>query len=562
MLKALYISNFVIIDQIELQFSSGFSAITGETGAGKSILLDAMSLLFGKRADVNVLRDKDKKTIVEGTFTSKHNDSVSQWLKDQEIDLSDEIILRREISSNGKSRAFINDTPVSLQQLKQLSSLLIDVHQQFDTQEIGSSDFQREVLDAVADSAKETEAFHQKYVIYSVQLQEKNKIADQLKELRETSSYKKFLSEELFDAQLQPGEDLQLEQQWAMIKETDAVSGVLNESQHLLNEGNTPLLLQLKKISTKLLAFHHLHPKFKETSERLHAAWIELDDLAGEIDNLKDLVDHNEEAKMKVQQRLELLYRLMKKHQVNTLDGLLEVKNSLLQYDQMMITLEEELKHKEKEIDVLIRGLEADAKTLHQKRKKEAPVLQENINNILHKIGMPHARIKIEVNAAELNAYGSDKIDFLFNANVPKGLKDDAIKFDSLEKVASGGELSRLMLSVQSLVAEKIQLPTLIFDEIDTGISGEAAIQVSRLLTEISEHHQIIAITHLPQVAAKANAHYYVAKKEKQDTIVADIKLLNDDERVDVLAAMLGGKEATESSRKTARELMGDRYNS
>ncbi len=557
MLQKLYISNFVIIDQIELAFSSGFSAITGETGAGKSILLDAMTLLFGKRADVNVLRDKDKKTIVEGTFTSKHNDSVSQWLKDQEIDLSDEIILRREISSNGKSRAFINDTPVSLQQLKKLSSLLIDVHQQFDTQEIGSSDFQREVLDAVANSSKEAKAFHQKYIAFSVQLQEKNKIAERLKELRETSSYKQFLLEELSDAQLQVGEDVQLEQQWAIMKETDAVSGVLNESQHLLNEGNTPLLIQLKKISTKLSAFHHLHPKFKETSERLHAAWIELDDLAGEIDNLKDLIEHNEEAKMKVQQRLELLYRLMKKHQVNSLEALLEVKDSLLQHDQMMIALEEELKLKDKELSLMIKEMEADAKVLHQKRKKEAPVLQDNINNILHKIGMPHARIKIEVNATELNAYGSDKIDFLFNANVPVGMKDDTVRFESLDKVASGGELSRLMLSVQSLVAEKIQLPTLIFDEIDSGISGEAAIQVSRLLTEISKHHQIIAITHLPQVAAKAKAHYYVSKKEKQGTIVADIQLLNDEERVDVLAAMLGGKESSEASKKTAKELMG-----
>ena len=557
MLQKLYISNFVIIDQIELAFSSGFSAITGETGAGKSILLDAMSLLFGKRADVNVLRDKENKTIVEGIFTNKKNSTVNNWLQDQEIDQSDEIILRREVSGSGKSRAFINDTPVSLQQLKKLSSLLIDVHQQFDTQEIGSSDFQREVLDAVANSSKEAEAFHQKYIAYSVQLQKKNKIAERLKELRETSSYKQFLLEELSDAQLQVGEDVQLEQQWAIMKETDAVSGVLNESQHLLNEGNTPLLIQLKKISTKLSAFHHLHPKFKETSERLHAAWIELDDLAGEIDNLKDLIDHNEEAKMKVQQRLELLYRLMKKHQVNSLEALLEVKDSLLQHDQMMIALEEELKLKEKDLSLLIKEMEADAKVLHQKRKKEAPVLQENINNILHKIGMPHARIKIEVNAAELNAYGSDKIDFLFNANVPKGLKDDAIKFDALEKVASGGELSRLMLSVQSLVAEKIQLPTLIFDEIDTGISGEAAIQVSRLLTEISEHHQIIAITHLPQVAAKAKAHYYVSKKEKQGAIIADIQLLNDEERVDVLAAMLGGKESSEASKKTAKELMG-----
>jgi len=561
MLKALYISNFVIIDQSELTFGSGFSAITGETGAGKSILLDALSLLFGKRAEQNVLRDKEKKTIIEGIFSTTHKSPAYEWLITQEIDQSNEIILRREVSSNGKSRAFINDTPVSLQQLKYLSSLLIDVHQQFDTHEIGSSDFQREVLDAVANSSTEAKTFHQKYISYSAQLEDRNKIADKLKELRETSSYKQFLLEELSDAQLQSGEDVHLEQQWTMMKEADAVSGVLNESQQLLNEGNTPLLLQLKKISTKLSAFHHLHPKFKETSDRFHTIWIELDDIAGEIDNLKDLVDHNEEAKMKVQQRLELLYRLMKKHQVNTLDALLEVKEALLKYEQMMIDLEEELKRKEKEIDVLIKELEADAKTLHQKRKKEAPVLQEKVNHILREIGMPHARIKIEITGTSLNPYGSDQITFLFNANVPNGIKDNEIKFEPLDKVASGGELSRLMLSVQSLVAEKIQLPTLIFDEIDSGISGEAAIQVSRLLIEISKHHQIIAITHLPQVAAKAKAHYYVSKKEKEGSIVADIKLLSNNERINVLASMLGGKESSEASKKTAKELMGDRYN-
>jgi DNA repair protein RecN (Recombination protein N) len=308
----------------------------------------------------------------------------------------------------------------------------------------------------------------------------------------------------------------------------------------------------LKKISAKLSAFNHLHPKFKETADRLHTAWVELDDIAGEIESLKQIVDHNEEAKLIVQQRLELLYRLMKKHQVNSLEALLDVQASLLKHDQMIISLEDELNRKEKELSLLIKELEDNAKKLHQKRKKEAPIMQENINEI----GMPHARIKIEVNATELNEYGSDKIDFLFNANVPIDLKDESIKFESLYKVASGGELSRLMLSVQSLVAEKIQLPTLIFDEIDTGISGEAAIQVSRLLTEISKHHQIIAITHLPQVAAKALAHYYVSKKEKQGTIVADIQLLNEEERVDILSAMLGGKESSEASKKTAKELM------
>ena len=555
MLKALYISNFVIIDQIELTFSKGFSAITGETGAGKSILLDALSLLFGKRADQNVLRNKEKKTIVEGVFINQKNDTAIQWLAEQEIDLSDEIILRREITNNGKSRAFINDTPVSLQQLKSLSHLLIDVHQQFDTQEIGSSDFQREVIDAMAECNDQSLAFHQKYIAYTKKQQQKIELINELNKLKESASYKKFLLEELIDAQLKEGEDQQLEQEWALIKETDAVNSVIHESQHLLQGGNQ-LLNQLKKISNKLSEFSRLHPKFKETSERLHSTWIELDDISSELDFLKNLIDHNEDQKLKVQERLELLYRLMKKHQVNSLDALMEVEKSLLQFDQLMISLDEKIAKQEAELECLMRELEKEASILHIKRVEEAPSLQDKVNQTLHQIGMPHARIKIDVKESELNAYGSDRIEFLFNANVPINIKDDVIKFEPIEKVASGGELSRLMLTVQSLVAEKIQLPSLIFDEIDTGISGEAAIQVSKLLTEISKHHQIIAITHLPQVAAKAEAHYYVSKKEKQGAIIADIRALSNEERIEVLASMLGGKESSEASKNTAKELM------
>ncbi|MFN5335398.1 MAG: DNA repair protein RecN [Bacteroidota bacterium] len=557
MLKSLYISNFVIINEIELSFSSGFSAITGETGSGKSILLDALSLLFGKRADLDVLRKKDKKTIVEGIFSNANNKAADQWLRQQEIDQIEEIILRREIGHNGKSRAFINDTPVTLQQLKTLSRMLIDVHQQFDTQEIGNSNFQREVLDAVANCNNDAVAFNKKFNAYSNKLNQKKELDDKLNQLKETSSYKQFLLEELTETQLRSGEDQELEQQWAMMKETDAVSTVLNESQHLLNEGNLPLLNQLKKISSRLSEFSHLHPKFKEAATRLHSVWIELDDIANELEHLKSLVDHNEEQKNKVQDRLELLYRLMKKHQVNSLDALLDIKETLLQHDQMLLSIENECKEKEKELNILLYELKTDAEILHQKRIKETPSLQKKINQILLQIGMPHARIKIEITATEINPYGTDRIDFLFNANVPTGVSDDAVHFEPIDKVASGGELSRLMLSVQSLVAEKIQLPTLIFDEIDSGISGEAAIQVSQLLTTISNHHQIIAITHLPQVAAKAKAHYLVSKKEQQGQIVADIRQLNHDERIDTLASMLGGKGATESSRKTAKELMG-----
>ena len=556
MLKALYISNFVIIDQIELTFGPGFSAITGETGAGKSILLDALSLLFGKRAEQNILRDKEKKTIVEGIFSTIKKSPANQWLSAQEIDQSDEIILRREISHQGKSRAFINDTPVSLQQLKSLSHLLIDVHQQFDTQEIGSSDFQREVIDAMADCIHQSQVFHQKYVTYIQQQQQKNELVNKLNKLKESASYKQFLLEELTDAQPLAQEEQQLEQQWELMKKTDAVNSVLNDSQQVLTEGHQPLLIQLKKISQKLSEYSHLHPKFKETSERLHSAWIELDDIAGELDQLKHLIDYNEEQKIKVQQRLELLYRLMKKHQVKSTDALIQIKHELQQYDDMVLELENKLSATEKALADLYNHLRANAQILHEKRAKHAPALQEKVNRILREIGMPHARIKIDVKENELNAYGTDRIEFLFNANVPTNIKDDSVKFEPLEKVASGGELSRLMLSVQSLVAEKIQLPTLIFDEIDTGISGEAAIQVSRLLTTISNHHQIIAITHLPQVAAKAKAHYYVSKKEKQGTIVADIRLLYNDERIDILASMLGGKESSEASRKTAKELM------
>jgi len=557
MLKHLYISNFVIIDEIGLEFPKDFSAITGETGAGKSILLDALSLILGSRADMQVQRDKQKKVIVEGIFYQKNNPSIESWLQKNDIDISNEIIVRREINHNGKSRAFINDTPVSLHQIKEFSRQLIDVHQQFDTQEIGSISFQREVLDAIAGCTDETAAYHLQFQQYRNRLQEIQQLKDELDAMKASSSYKQFLLEELNEANLQLGEDEQLEKEWRLMKDAESLHALFQEGIQVLNEGNPPLLNNLKKISTRLISFGQHHEQIKALGERLQATRIELDDIVASLEKLKDLTDFNESKKEKVLQRLELIYRLQKKHQVNHLEGLMKIEEALTQFDQQLQEKEAALETLEKTKTDFRNKLELLANKLHQKRSTAAPKMQVEINEMLLRIGMPHARIKIKVENAELDAYGNDFIEFLFNANVPTHLTEKEIHFDALEKVASGGELSRLMLCIQSLVASKMKLPTLIFDEIDTGISGEAAIQVSKLLTEIARHHQVIAITHLPQIAAKANAHYYVSKKESNGQIHADIKVLyHESERIDILAVMLGGKEATEASRITARELM------
>ncbi|MBX9784047.1 MAG: DNA repair protein RecN [Chitinophagaceae bacterium] len=548
MLKELSIQNFAIIDELKVSFEPGLNIITGETGAGKSILLGALGLVLGERADSSSLLNKEKKCTVEVLFHDD-NHKLKEWLTEENIDADDELILRREINSNGKSRAFINDTPVNLSQLKAFTSMLVDLHQQFDTLELGEAYFQRDVLDAMAGCTKDAEAFHQLYLQYSKEQKELELLKQQQQQAQKEKDYNQFLLEELEQASFKENELEQIEQELKLLSNAGVVSSVLNEAVQLLKEGDAPLVQQLKSLLQRLAQYKELNASFNSVIERLQTAHIELSDIAGELDHLQNTISIDEERMQLINGRMEIGYKLQKKHGVHTTNELLQIQAQLQEKLQAVLNLEEEITAKEKAVNAFKTRLEKEADTLSAIRKKQALPFAQKINELLSRVGMPNATLKIEISNTLLNAYGKDEIEFLFDAN-----KNN--RFEPISKVASGGELSRLMLCIKSLVAKQMALPTMLFDEIDTGISGEAAKQVGVLLKELSQQHQVITITHLPQIAAKAASHFYVYKQQEKKGTSTKIRLLSKEEQIETVARMMSGDEVTESSLTAAREMV------
>lgn len=548
MLKEVSIQNFAIIDELKVVFRPGLNIITGETGAGKSILLGAMGLVLGERADSSVLLNKEKKCVVEVLFETE-NASISKWLKEEDIDAADDIVLRREIGINGKSRAFINDTPVNLQQLKQFSSMLVDLHQQFDTLELGEAYFQREVLDAMAGCTKEAIAYHRQYLEFNKLQKELQLLKEQQQQSQKEKDYQQFLLDELEQASFRENELEQIEQEMKLLSNAGAVSSVLNEAVYLLKDGDMPLVQQLKSLLQRLQQYRDLNGELNAVIERMQSAQIELVDIAAELDHLQNAVTVDEERMRQINERIEIGYKLQKKHGVHSTNELLQIQQQLQQQLQTVLDMEEEISVKMKAVELLQNHLQSLADDLSARRTKQAKPFSEKVNALLSKVGMPNAELKIEVRTVSLNAYGSNDVAFLFDANKSN-------RFEPISKVASGGELSRLMLCIKSLVAKQMALPTMLFDEIDTGISGEAARQVGILLKELSEQHQVITITHLPQIAAKAAAHFYVYKQQEKNSITTKIRLLTESEQIEAVARMLSGEQITPSSLKTARELV------
>lgn len=549
MLIHLSIKNFAIIEELETEFHNGFTAITGETGAGKSILLGALGLVLGDRADSSSLMNPEKKLVVEATFDIRNHPGVKQWLKEQQEEETEQLILRREIHTTGKSRAFINDSPVTVAQLKTLTAQLVDLHQQFDTLELGEESFQREVLDALCKQTAQTAIYHQQYLHYAKLQKELFALKESQEQASKERDYHQFLADELEQAHFQPGELEQLEQELKMLNSAETIAQVLSESVRLLQDSETPLLQQLKQVLNRIQHYTDVLPSLQPLAERLQSAQIELADITDELDNLQQQTAFDEERMRLIEDRLELGYKLLKKHHLRTTEELLHLQKELNQKLEQQFNQQELILQKEKELDQLLHELKQQAEQIHKNRIAQQHPLEEKVNALLIKVGMPNARLKIEVRKTELNAYGNDEIDFLFDANKSN-------RFESIHKVASGGELSRLMLCIKSLVASVIELPTMVFDEIDTGISGEAAKQVGLLLKDLSQHHQVITITHLPQIAAKATHHFYVYKEEVKERIQTKIRLLNHDEQVEAIAKMLSGETITQSSLVTAREMV------
>lgn len=551
MLKRLHIQNYAIIDEISIDFTGNMSVITGETGAGKSILMGALSLILGDRADTSVLLNRSNKCIVEGLFSTEGKKDVNDFLTAAELDSDDELLIRREIAVNGKSRAFVNDTPVNLEQLRELSGLLVDLHRQFDTLDLGKIHFQLEVVDALSGNA----GLLLQYQGVFKQWQQVRKKLDELLEeknrLSKEYDYNQFLFDELEEASFQRGELEELDQELKMLSNSETIKEVLSKSSFELAEGEAPLVQQLKTIANRLQTCATWHPVLPGLIARLLSAQIEISDITAELETLNDHIQFDERRIERINERISTGYKLLKKHGVQTTDALLTIREQLAGKLEAVQHTGESIDKLSAEQEELLQKCSTLAESLSQKRKSVFPSLEKKVNRLLVQVGMPAAQLKIAGSVIALNNFGKDSVEFLFDAN-----KSD--RFEPIRKVASGGELSRLMLCIKSLVAEKIDLPTLIFDEIDTGISGEAARQVGLIMKDLAEKRQVICITHQPQIAGKAAAHYFVYKDIRANQVHTNIRLLATEERITTIAQMLSGEKPTAAALENAREMVGN----
>ena len=550
MIQKLFIQNYAIIDELEIDFSSKLNIITGETGAGKSIIVGALGLILGERADSTALVNKEKKCFVEGTFDVQSKKEVRLFLKENDFDESDQLIIRRDISPNGKSRAFVNDTPVTLSQLNELTSLLVDLHQQFDTLELEQGYFQREVLDALAAQSDPLTAYQLVFKKWQASKKELEILSGQKKQFEKEFDYNQFQYNELEEAAFRENELEELDIELKLLNNSEGIKAALSRAQNDLVEGETPLISKLKILINQLQTCSSLHPEMPSILQRLQSLQIELQDISAEIDRINDDINYDPEKIEEIDNRLSAGYKLLKKHGVKTTNELLEIKQQLEQKLQAVLNIEEQIELKEKETERALAEAQQRALKISEGRKKQIRPLEEKVNNLLAQVGMPNAKLRVELRSnEELNFYGSEKIEFLFDAN-------ESGQFQPIRKVASGGELNRLMLCIKSLIAQSVDLPTMIFDEIDTGISGEAARQVGIIMKGLASKRQIICITHQPQIAGKADAHFFVYKKVAGGAVKTNIRQLTNEERITAIAKMLSGEKPTIAAMENAREMV------
>jgi len=549
MLTKLHIQNYAIIDEIEINFSNNLNIITGETGAGKSILMGALSLILGERADSSVLVNSSKKCFIEGIFSTHDKPEVASFLQQYELDAEDELVLRREIAANGKSRAFINDTPATVQQLKQLASLLVDLHQQFDTLELGDSDFQREVLDALAGNEPVLHEFKKVFQQWQLISKELEQLKEQKNAFTKEADYHQFLFDELNELSFKENELEELDQELKILSSAEGIKSALNKVFYTLRESEQPVVTTIKQLIQQLQPFADLHKDLAAIIIRLQSTQVELQDIAGEIDHVNDQVQFDEKRIEWINQRLTDGYKLLKKHALQNTNELLALQQELSKKLEAVLHIDDTILSKEKEVAALFKQAEQLAERISAARQQQIKPLESEVNRLLTQVGMPNAKLKVDLKNSTLHQYGKDQIDFLFDANKSN-------RFEPIRKVASGGELSRLMLCIKSLVAASIDLPTMIFDEIDTGISGEAAKQVGLIMKNMAANRQIICITHQPQIAGKADAHFFVYKEIVENAVKTNIRLLDTDERITAIARMLSGEKPTAAALENAREMM------
>ncbi|MEM5538140.1 DNA repair protein RecN [Olleya sp. AS48] len=549
MLTGLTIKNYALIDQLQVNFNDGFTIITGETGAGKSILLGGLSLILGKRADLSSLRNPEKKCIIEASFDiSKYK--LKNLFKDQDLDYDTQTIIRREILPSGKSRAFVNDSPVNLSNLQALGEHLIDIHSQNETLQLVDDAFQFQVIDALANTEANLEA-------YNLHLKEHKVLQKQLKQLQQFQAeaikehdYNSFLLNELVAANLKEGELETLEEEYELLNNVEAIKLKLEEANALLSEEQAGVLTSLREVKAAFQKLALISNTYQDLLDRVTSSLIDLDDVLVDIERFEDKLDADPNRLEVVNAQLMTINNLMQKHLVKSIAELIDIREALSQKVEATENADQDIIDKQEEIKALEKLLNTEAKNITDKRNKAIPELKKQLEALLTQLGMPNAQFNISLEASKTFLYnGKDNLNFLFSAN--KGGQ-----FNVLKKAASGGELSRIMLAIKSILSKYVKLPSIMFDEIDTGVSGEISNKMADIMSQMSTKMQVFSITHLPQIAAKGNTHYKVYKEDVNEVTTTNLVKLDYDERVVELAQMLGGTQLSDSAIAHAKQLL------
>ena len=550
MLKHLYIKNYALIDILDIDLYPGFSVITGETGAGKSIVLGAIGLLLGQRADLKTLKQGADRCVIEAHFDlSRYHMEAFFEENDIEYDAND-CIIRRELTSAGKSRAFINDTPVQLSMLKELGERLVDVHSQHQNLLLNKQDFQMSVLDIIADDARQLADYKQTYDAFHQAAQELETLKEEIERNRQNVDFLQFQYQELAGAHLMNGEQEELEQKSETMTHSEDIKSALYTADNALQAEDTGIVTQLRSAMNALKGISHVFPEAEELAKRMDSTYIELKDIAEEVAPLLEGIDFDPAELDHINERLDRLYELQKKYHAEDTEGLIAMRDSLKQQLDNLDNSDEALKEHEQQVDRLKTQCQQKADILTKLRTKAAKKIETEMQQRLVPLGMPNIRFQISITQENLAANGQDKVAYLFSANTSTPLQP-------VSQVASGGEIARVMLALKAMISGAVKLPTIIFDEIDTGVSGKIAEKMAEIMHEMGSHErQVISITHLPQIAALGAAHYKVEKEETPQGTTSRMEILTPEERITEIAQMLSGSKVTDAAIQNAKQLL------
>lgn len=550
MLKHLYIKNFTLIDQLDIAFHSGFSVITGETGAGKSIILGAIGLLLGNRADSKQIKQGEKKCTIEAHFDLSHY-GFESFFEDNDIDFEPEdTIIRRELTASGKSRAFINDTPVSLQMMRILGEQLIDIHSQHQNLLLQKDDFQLNVVDIIAQDSTALSAYHSSYQHYKESLQRLSDLKEQIAKAQENEEFMRFQFNELESAGLVEGRQQELEQESETLSHSEDIKTAYYEADHLLNDDDNGIIYKLGESLDSLSNIENVYPNAKDVVQRLSSVHIELKDIASEVGSEVENIEFDPSRLDSINQQLDQLNTLEQKYHVSTEEELIEIRDNIAEQLQSIDNSDEELESLTKKVDEELKLCTEKAAKLTELRLKAGKIVEKEMSQRLIPLGIPNVRFKVDITSKPLSLDGADKVQFLFSANKSTAMEPVA-------QVASGGEIARVMLSLKAMISGTVKLPTIIFDEIDTGVSGKIAQKMALIMQEMGNNNrQVISITHLPQIAALGSSHYKVEKEETAEGTRSHMRELNQEERVSEIAQMLSGADISDAALQNARELL------